>query len=94
MGKKSMAEEQPFAECQTIVAHQPIPLPIARSIGHKSARMIERAIAMCGEGFAHIVFERQAPLQFAVRGVAIAKRGTEVGTEKELRTLAKELFAI
>ena len=94
MGKKSMAEEQPFAECQTIVAHQPIPLPIARSIGHKSARMIERAVAVCGEGFAHIVLERQAPLQFAVHCVAITQCRAEIGAEKELRTLAKELFSI
>ena len=94
MGEKSMSEEQPFAECQTIVAHQPIPLPIARSIGHKSARMIERAVAVRSEGFAHVVFERQAPLQFAVHGVAIAQCRAEIGAEKELRTLAKQFLSI
>ena len=56
--------------------------------------MIERAVAVRSEGFAHVVLERQAPLQFAVRGVAIAQCRAEIGAEKELRTLAKQFLSI
>ena len=65
-----------------------------RSIGHETTDVIERPVAVCGEGFPHVVLERQSPLQFAVRGVAIAQHGAQIGAEKELRTLAKQLFAI
>ena len=65
-----------------------------RSIGHETTDVIERPVAVCGEGFAHVVLERQSPLQFAAGGVAIAQRGAQIGAEKELRTFAKQFLSI
>ena len=65
-----------------------------RSIGHETTDVIERPVAMRREGFAHVVLEREPPLQFAARRIAIAQCSAEIGAEKELRSLAKQLCAI
>ena len=89
-----MTEQESLADGQSIVAHQATPPAGTRSIGYETTDVIERPVAVRREGFAHIVLEREPPLQFAVRRVAIAQRSAEIGAEKELRTLAKQLFAI
>ena len=89
-----MTEQESLADGQSIVAHQAAPPSGMRSIGHETTDVIERPVAIRREGFAHVVLEREPPLQFAAGGVAIAQRGTEIGAEKELRTFAKQLFAI
>ena len=89
-----MTEQESLADGQSIVAHQAAPPSGMRSIGHESTDVIERPVAIRREGFAQVVLEREPPLQFAAGGLVLAKRGTEICSENELRTFAKQLFAI
>ena len=94
MDEKGMTEQESLADGQSIVANQATPPAGTRSIGYETTDVIERPIAVRREGFAHIVLEREPPLQFAAGVIAVTQCCAQIGAEKELRTLAKQLFAI
>ena len=89
MDEKGTTEQESLADSQSIVAHQAAPPAGTRSIGREPTDVIERPVAMRRERFAHVVLEREPPLQFAAGRIAIAQCSAEIGAEKELRSLAK-----